>query len=180
MIAGIDYSMSSPAICVFDERKKLTFNNTKVFVYSDKKTLQGVHNKNIFIMPHIHYESQEERFDNISEWSLSILQKFNVTNVCLEGYAMGSSKGLVFNIAENGGLLKHKLYKNNISCITPAPTTIKKHFTGKGNAKKENMHEALQQKQNISIIDILKVKSFDSPVSDIVDSYALVDYYINQ
>lgn len=132
-------------------------------------------------MKHIPYESQMERFDNISEWAMSIMNKFKVKEVCLEGYAMGG-KGAVFNIGENGGILQYKMYKAGINVIMPAPTQVKKQFTGKGGAKKEVMHDELVKRDNVSIIDILGIKTknpYESPVSDIVDAYAMVDFYIS-
>jgi Holliday junction resolvasome RuvABC endonuclease subunit len=91
---------------------------------------------------------------------------------------MGSSAGRVFNIAENIGLLKHKMWKAGITFITPAPTQVKKHFTGKGNARKELMYQTLTEQQpDVKLTDLLKCKEGDSPISDIVDSYAMVSFY---
>lgn len=125
------------------------------------------------------WDSEEERFDIISDWAMAVLSKYNVTMLCLEGYSMGSSKGRVFNIAENIGLFKHKLHKSEIPFITPAPTAVKKHFTGKGNANKDLMYEALLDKGlETDVEKLLNCKSKDSPVSDIVDSYAMVSYLL--
>ena len=48
----------------------------------------------------------------------------------------------VRSIAENTGLLKHKLYKIKVPTKPVPPTVIKKYATGKGNANKELMYEA--------------------------------------
>ena len=45
--------------------------------------------------------------------------------IILEGYAF-AAQGQVFNIGENTGLLKHKLYKNNLNTQIVTPTEIKK------------------------------------------------------
>jgi hypothetical protein len=98
----------------------------------------------------------------------------------MEGYSMGS-KGQVYNIGENGGLLKHKLWKSNISFINPPPTTVKKFFSGKGNAKKDFMFHALVEREpECSILPaLLECKIDSSPLSDVVDSYAMLDYLLN-
>ena len=134
--ASIDYSMTCPAIAIWDSTKALSFENCHFFfVKKEPKFIRDYKNVHGILMPE--YENDIDRFDKLSDIVLTILKKFNVKKVCLEGYSMGSSKGLVFNIAENGGLLKYKMFKNQIEFITPAPTQIKKFWTEKGNAKKD-------------------------------------------
>ena len=173
--AGIDYSMSSPSITVGNSKD---FKKCKTFFYNSKKKHEGVHNNNIYGIIPFPYESEMERFCNIGDWAISILKKFKVTEVCLEGYAMGA-KGRVFGIAENTGILKYKLYKSGIQFHTPAPTQVKKYFSGKGNANKEYMHEAFVEQTSIDLSIILNSKPTDSPISDIVDSYAMLCYGID-
>jgi Holliday junction resolvasome RuvABC endonuclease subunit len=180
MVAGIDYSMACPAICIHPLKPIVNFNECKVFFYTKENKYCSTFNKNIHGMQHIPYESEMERFDNISEWALAILQKFNVKDVALEGYSMGS-KGVVFNIGENTGILKYKLWNAGMNVITPAPTTVKKHFTGKGNAKKEAMLEAFDNRFDLDLREILnyKRKNIESPIGDVVDCVAVADYLIS-
>ncbi|MDX1532779.1 MAG: crossover junction endodeoxyribonuclease RuvC [Nitrosopumilaceae archaeon] len=180
MVAGIDYSMSCPAICIHPIKPIVNFNDCKVFFYTKETKYKSTFNKNILGIGHIPYESELERFDNISEWALAILQKYNVKQVAIEGYSMGS-KGAVFNIGENTGILKHKLWQNDIEFITPAPTTVKKHFSGKGNAKKEAMLDAFDNRFDLDLRTILNYtrKNIESPIGDVVDSVAVVDYLIS-
>lgn len=178
IVAGLDWSMSCPSICIHDTKKPLTFENcTFYFLIANKKFNKSWDNVHGFF--NSEWKSEQERFDNISEWAIAILKKNEVKQACLEGYSMGS-KGLIFNIAENIGLLKHKMWKEGIDFITPSPTQVKKSFSGKGNANKEVMYAALKE-QNPKIDLELKIgtKAKDSPISDIVDSYALVKHYIN-
>lgn len=170
--AGIDFSMSSPAITV---GYKQDFSTCKTFFYTPKAKYEGVFGSNIYGMMASPYEHQMERFDNLAIWTLTILQRFKVTEVCLEDYSYGS-KGNVFNIGENTGIMKHLLWKNNIKYYTAAPTQIKKSFSGKGNANKEDMHEAFETETGLSVAKLLNAKAKDSPVSDIVDSYAVFKY----
>ncbi len=175
MYAGIDYSMSCPAITI---GKNKSYKSCKTFYYTDRKTMAKVFGDNIFGMMHIPYESQEERFDNISNWAMSILKKFKINEVCIEGYSMGS-KGKVFHIAENVGLLKHKMWKAGIKVYEVPPTSAKKAFTGKGNSGKVAMHESFVEKTGFDISIIFnptKPNPDTNPVSDIVDSYAMLEY----
>lgn len=179
IVAGLDWSMSAPAICVYDTKKEFTFNNCQFFFYMAKakydKSFANIHG-----FMSTEWKDEQERFDKISEWGITILKKYHVNQACLEGYSMGSSAGRVFNIAENIGLLKWKMWKANIPFITPAPTQVKKHFTGKGNAKKELMYESLTTEQpDVKLTDLLNCKSGDSPISDIVDSYAMVSFLLS-
>lgn len=173
--AGIDYSIVSPSITVGATKD---FKKCKTFFYNKSKKFEGVHPHNIYGIIPFPYEHEMERFKNITEWAISILKKFKVHEVCLEGYSMGSS-GRVFNIAENTGILKCAIYELGIKYHTPAPTQVKKYFCGKGNAGKELMHEAFVEQTGIDITTFIKVSPEKSPVSDIVDSYAMLCYGID-
>jgi Holliday junction resolvasome RuvABC endonuclease subunit len=108
---------------------------------------------------------------------LSIIAPFdkNETEILIEDYSFGS-KGRVFHLAENCGLLKYLLYKNGWSYSTVAPTVIKKYATGKGNASKEKMYEAFRELTQLDIVDIYCSKTLGSPITDIVDSYYIAMY----
>ena len=181
MCAGIDYSMTCPAIAIHPIKPIKNFNDVKVFFYTSENKYKSGFNDNIYGMSHIPYETDMERYDNISEWALAILQKFGVKEVALEGYSMGS-KGQVFNIGENTGILKYKLWQAGITFTVPAPTTIKKHFTGKGNAKKEAMLDAFDSRFDIDLKTIINYtrKNIESPIGDVVDCVAIVDYLIQE
>lgn len=178
IVGGLDWSMGCPAICIYNTKDKFEFKNCTFFFYIDKKKFDQSYG-NIHGFKTELYDSEEERFDKISEWGIQILLKHNVKSVCLEGYSMGS-QGRIFNIAENIGLLKHKMWKAGIEFITPAPTAVKKHFTGKGNSNKDAMYNALQLLDvDLDLETLLSSKSKDSPIADIVDSFAMVSYMLN-
>ena len=59
------------------------------------------------------------------------------------------SRGKVFNLAENTGLLKHKLWKHNIEVILQSPSSIKKFATTKGNANKNVMLKETYKKWGV-------------------------------
>jgi len=167
IIVGIDYSMSSPAICIHTG-DAWSFDNCQFHFLTDKKKFSG--SKAPFIASlHESYTTQEERFDNISNWAISLLPK--ASRVFLEGYAFGA-KGVVFQIGENTGILKHKLWKSVKAPITIlAPSVIKKEATGKGNANKELMHVAFIKETGYDLQGHFLSKVGESPMSDVIDAY---------
>lgn len=171
--AGIDYSMSSPAIAVWDDTRPLEFANIKIFNLNGVKKYQGIHG-NIRVDPLPLYKCAQERYDLSAQWALNILREHGVEKVNIEGYAMGSTSGLVFNIAENTGRLKHVLWEAGIPFNTPSPGTVKKQFHGKGNANKVAMCEAFREKFGVDISKILGCKPNEAPENDMVDSVAVM------
>ena len=174
-IAGIDYSLCSPAICIYhgdDVEGGFTFNNCSFHYLTDIKKyattfLENIHGESFGVI-----DGESSRYDCISSWAVDIILKYGCDQVALEGYSYGS-KGKIFHIAENTGILKYKLYQNSIPVDIVAPTTVKKFATGKGNADKEMMHDSFltETEKNLKkIITPLKKKA-SNPVSDIVDSY---------
>ena len=125
----------------------------------------------------LEWSCQEERFNRISDWALWIIRSKLLGApqlITIEGYAMGA-KGLVFNIAENTGLLKHKLWNANYKFCTPAPSAIKKFATTKGNANKEKMQESFIEQTGVDIKKALAMtESAWNPSSDIIDSYYMM------
>lgn len=181
-VAGIDYSMTCPAITVL--RTKTDFDQ---YYITPTKKYDGYMGNRIygFLMPE--YESNEHRFDIISQWSVKILNKHKVSDVALEGYSMGS-KGQVFNIGENTGVLKNRLFESKIKFMVPSPKTIKafarnfllkedQRINGKLiNMDKEQMIKAYNIVTNRDLHDIMGSPSSGSPLSDIADSYFLSLY----
>jgi len=175
---GIDYSLTCPCVCI---SKDLTFSNSYFYYLTDKKSVMGKFN-NILGDPHDEYLTDEQRYENNASWVLSILSSYEKQNIriMIEGYSFGS-KGRVFNLAENCGLLKYLLYKNNYSFFNVAPTVVKKFATGKGNANKEAMYQAFVKDTQIELNDILLPnRKLGSPVTDIVDAWYIARYVIKQ
>ena len=180
IIAGIDYSMNGPCICVYhgvdaytgEDSDIFSFDNCSFFYLTDVKRYAGTFLGNIKGESFNIVGSEDERYDCISGWACDIIKRYKCSQVALEGYSYGS-KGKIFHIAENTGVLKYKLYQNGIPVDIIAPTTVKKYATGKGNADKEMMHESFLEetgKDLKELITPLKSK-ISNPVSDIVDSY---------
>ena len=174
-VFGIDYSMTSPAICAIDNG-----TYTIRFLTDTQRHLQ-THEFESKVGPitvigdaYPEYLSQEERFDKIACWAIGCLGK---GRIILEDYAMGA-KGRVFHIAENCGLLKHKIWKSGFEYETVPPTTLKKFASGKGNSDKNAMHRVFTE---LTGVDLMKemtpnAKDCGNPVSDVVDAFFLARF----
>ena len=181
MIIGIDYSMTSPAVCV--GQIPFSYDNCKFMFITKNKKFAVNHSPNIVGLLLYEYNDNLERFTRLADmtvdWILSHApSRHHGNKLAIEGYAFGA-KGQVFNIGENTGILKLKLAEkvaNDINVI--APSAIKKFATGKGNANKLLMYEAFVEETGD---DLAKLFEFDpyngqSPVSDIIDSYYIAKY----
>lgn len=176
-VIGIDYSMTTPAITTMVDETITSYYLTSVKKHQTTYRLSD--NFEAVGKAHPDYHSQEDRFDRISEWAVRICD-IVPDIIIIEDYAMGA-KGKVFHIAENCGLMKHKLWKRRIQFKVIAPTALKKFATGKGNADKCMMHDSFRQATGIDLRKMMDQESKDcgSPVSDIVDSYYLAAFARN-
>ena len=185
-IAGIDYSLTSPAICVWKSTNDRLFDFDSCDLYylensqrwkSSTATSHGILNLHPEEYPE--WNTEEERHDLLSNWAMSIIQECN--EIYLEGYAFATvGKSHVRSVAENTGLLKHKMHKVKQTFSLVPPTVVKKYATGKGNSNKEVMYEAFSA-ELVTPPDLKsqltpKSKKLSNPVTDIVDSYWLCKY----
>lgn len=178
-IIGIDYSITSPALCLF-EGKRWALGNCQFHFMTDKKTLHDTfkHKTTVHLTgaPSIpvqeNYTDNMYRFERISNWAVNIINDFQPEFIAIEGYSMGSTIGRAFDIAENTALLKYKI-QNNYPYLVYPPTVVKKFATGKGNASKIAIRDAFVEETGINLNDILGLKTSKptNPVSDIIDAY---------
>lgn len=177
MIAvGIDYSLTSPCVCV---ARDTIYENSYFHFLNDRKSTMGVF-ENVMGDGHDDYLIDQQRYENIANWVINIIAPLDPTDlhIMIEDYSFGS-KGKVFHIAENCGTLKFLLYKNNYKFHTVPPTVVKKFATGKGNATKDSMYETFQQETGKDLIKVLTPKcKLGSPVTDVVDAWYLAKYMI--
>ena len=173
-IAGIDYSLTSPAVCIAEvkDKNKIKFEDCRFHYIKQTKTQESIGVFTGYDYPK--YSDETERHQNLAEWAIECIRWYHgrVECVYLEDYAFAAT-GRVFNIAENTGILKHYLKKNKFNFETIPPTVIKKITTGKGNANKELMYETFLTETNVDLQSLLTPNSTKivNPVSDIVDSY---------
>lgn len=166
--------MTSPSLCVFSNGA-FSYSKCKFYFLTDKKKLE-IKTKTLEGTLIDEYTSQEERFDFISEWAMSVLNRYLPDVVYMEDYSFAST-GRVFNIAENAGLLKHKMWISNQKFYTIPPTVIKKYASGKGNANKEVMETSFIKETGVNIKALLGLTPSQwNPSSDIIDSYYICKY----
>lgn len=173
IIAGIDYSLCGPAICLYKQTdpKRFCYSDCSFFFLTDNKRQSEIRTTNIFGERLTDWESSEQRYETIADWALDIVM--GCSQVAVEGYAYAATSNRVFQVAENTGLLKYKLYQLGIPVTVIPPTEVKKHATGKGNADKNAMYTAWINETGVSLKSMLTPNKSDSvsPVSDIVDAY---------
>ena len=193
MKIGIDYSLSSPGICVNTSEEEFKYEDCKFYYLTNTKKYEGTFKEKMAFgtsaveyigAPHRPYSSEPERYNNIANWAIDIIKlygdaktginRINPT-IQIEDYSFGST-GRVFHIAENLGLLKYKL---KIECgwdyTLIAPSVIKKFATDKGNANKEMMLSAFQGDTGVNLGELFD-SSAKSPISDVVDAYFICKY----
>ncbi len=180
MIVGIDYSMTSPAVCC--SPSPFHYSRCTFMFVTNKKKLAMQHSPQITGLPLYEYKDNLDRFTKLADMTVGwILEQptaiLNRNYVGLEGYAFGA-KGQVFNIGENTGILKLKLQRVAPTVSVFAPSEIKKFATGKGNANKMLMYEAFLEETGDDLALLFGIDTYngESPVSDIVDSYYIAKY----
>lgn len=182
--AGIDYSINCPCICVYDDADgEYTHKNCEYYFYQHHLSFKEQERRKECFPSNIHSVSQYEwntddiRYFAISDFFLSVMLCHDVKIVAMEDYALNGI-GKVFNIAECTSSLKYMMMMTNIEYHVFSPTYVKLTFSGKGNADKKMMHTAYEMRYNISISELYGKRDFtDSPVSDIVDSHAMLYTY---
>lgn len=181
-VVGIDYSMSCPAACYHPINVAFSSENCSWIFLTEQTKFQGIFlDGRIRGLKQEPWETDIERFDLISKPFLDFIK--NSKEIGIEGYAMGSSAGRVFNIAENTAILKHGIWKQSKNIHIIPPKTVKKFATSSGNADKNLMYDSFVKETNIVLTNELNLNKIPtkigSPISDIVDSYYICKYVYN-
>ena len=177
-IVGIDYSLTSPAVCVTQDFK---FENSYFYYLTNKKKYIGNMRKNIIGYEHKLWTDPIERFTQISDWVINLLTHITPATpidltgpykTFIEGYSFGSKGQAVFQIAENCGILKYRLQLSpSILYDTVVPSVVKKFASGKGNADKQLMYDSFKEHTKQDLIKLFDMGKLNNPVTDIIDSY---------
>ena len=186
MKIGIDYSLSSPGVCINTSEGEFIYEDcTFYYLTGTKKYDNTFKDGSVKYVGAGHklYTSEPERYSNIADWVIDIIKTqyppHHVSKkhpiIQIENYSYGST-GRVFHIAENLGLLKYKL---KMECgwdytLLP-PSVIKKFATDKGNANKELMLEAFEKDTGVNLEILFDTKS-KSPITDVADAYFICKY----
>lgn len=184
-ITGIDYSITSPAVCTGDHLAEFDDLQFYAFTYRKKKAFfpESFDNVSLYEYPQV-FNSAQHRYDMVSEVLLESLTPLMPSDlITFEGYAY-SANGNVFDIAEATSVMKMKLYRNGNVIETAAPTEIKKHATGKGTANKLKMLDAFLEKTGKhdwkERFGMMNPEKIPSPLSDIVDAYWIRDFRLQK
>lgn len=179
-VVGIDYSMTSPAVCVH-VGDHWNVDNCKFFFLISKKKHRQAEHPTLVGAEYPEWTTNEERFAKLSEFIIDIINAYRISNqmfcegpieIAIEGYSYGSTGEKLFQIAENTGVLKHIMWKGNYPFVAYAPKDIKKFATGNGNAGKDLMHQAFVDETGIDFKEIFGLSEKQwNPSSDIVDAY---------
>ena len=193
MKIGIDYSLSSPGVCVNTSEGEFDYEDCTFYFLTNTKKFDATFKEKMAFgstaveyigTPHKPYTNEPERYSQIADWVIDIIKSYGDAKtgsnrikptIQIEDYSYAST-GRVFHIAENLGLLKYKL---KMECgwdynLIP-PSVIKKFATGKGNANKELMLDAFEKDTGTNLAKVFDTTS-KSPVSDVADAYFICKY----
>jgi Holliday junction resolvasome RuvABC endonuclease subunit len=194
MKIGIDYSLSCPGLCINTSEEEFRYEDCKFYYLTNTKKYEGTFKEKIAFgtsaveyigTPHRSYKDEPERYSNIADWFVEIVKSYypphqvsqTHPHINLEDYSF-ASKGRVFHIAENVGILKYKMKQNGWDYTLLAPSVIKKFATGKGNTNKEGMVGAFEKDTGVNL-ELLFDSSIKSPITDIADAYFICKYQAN-
>jgi hypothetical protein len=190
-IVGIDYSISSPSICLYNGiiRDDWDINLCEFHFFSKKvKEISIIDNYGLkfVVYPFIKRTSLSdiEYFMELAAWTIDVVLPIDsyadssLPQIAMEGYSY-SGKGMVFNLAENCGILKSQFFILGLDYTIVSPSEVKKFATGKGNVGKIVMEEQWDKDTGIDLKSILKIHSGMSPLSDIIDSYYICSWFYN-
>ena len=182
---GIDYSMSSPSLCLSsgDGNYDIYYLCKQVKLRGEIKAVgtQGT-NFRFFGEASCTLDNDQVRYDWISDWAISKMS--NVSRACIEDYAFNAT-GRVHATGENTGLFKHKMYKAGIEFETVAPMAAKR-FAGASKQKgikdsKDLMEQRFIEKTGIDLRGIFELgEKVKNPISDIIDSYWICEYLMGK
>lgn len=173
MFVGIDYSINSPAICMSTSEH---IEDCHFYAFASNKKQESISHSQVNLTKRIKkFDNRIDKYIYNAETTIKILLDNNINHVSIEGYSYNSISSSTIQIAENGGILRYYLNKNNISWTEYAPTEIKKFASGRGNAKKDLMYHSWISVGGLDLSTILDTENLDSnPLSDIVDSYFIM------
>ena len=178
-IAGIDYSTTSPSICIkLDGNSDIHFLTEKTGLTQEEFWSEPFLFFGSYLPKNTYFHDPIGKYKYISSWAMDVLNSYDVENVCLEDYAYAAT-GRVFNIGENTGILKYRMQARDIYWTTVAPTEVKKYATGKGNAGKELMLSNFITQTGVDLRNVMGYAG-SNPISDIVDSYFICNFYNDQ
>lgn len=118
-----------------------------------------------------------KRAETISSIIIDLCETYNCTALSIEGLAMGRVIGNSNrDLAILQGIIINKVMEvvDENRIVIVSPTAVKKHATGKGNSKKEEMFEHLPDDVKSKVEKYLKTKGR----YDVTDAYFIGTYHL--
>lgn len=155
VIMGIDQSLTSTGICIIDGN---TIVRTEV--------INTTKNNDDFI------EDVMARSARIAARIVKLVTFHNVTHVTIESPSLCSVGNATRSLAMLFAVIQHELRKAGFPPLSVPPKTLKKVATGSGNAKKEDMLNAVPAHVMVHLMHAPKTKGR----YDLADAYHLATY----
>ena len=160
MYLGIDQSLTSTGVTIYDG---------KDFIY---KLLQTEKTKGTKC-PTIDYT---RRLMSLKKQIKEVLDEYNITFAAMEGMSFGSRGSTIFDLGGLSHIIRELFVEEGIGFIVVPPKTLKKYWTGSGNANKDAMVQvAIDEEYHVPIEKNYGTKKAPNikPDDNIVDSLAL-------
>lgn len=165
ILCGLDLSINGSG-CI-----KFILNNDLEIIEKDYLAFTQIKKfscNKIFYFKKKDYRNQ---FDQNIDFGNKIINFCKDSDYCAcEGYAYGSSAGLVFNIAEFTGRIKHLIYESGKKLRIYDICSIKMFGADKGNAQKQDMVDSFLKLKSKEF-DWSFLNKYDSPHTDLVDAF---------
>lgn len=184
-VAGIDFSLNSSAITIYDnklEHEKFMFYN--LYRKLTKKRVTVMESTNIELIKHPNVSVVNDENEKIIDAIETTNIIFDIIKDCdfvaMEGFAFNARGNRLAELSGYQYLLRAKLQEKKIPFKIYPPLTIKK-FAGYGRYTKDDMIEIFTKEENIKLakqIQELEDKTM-KPIDDIVDSYFVCKKVIN-
>lgn len=200
---GIDFSLTSPGICINmqDEYHFISLFDTSSVKDWEKSNKFETHRNLSTIIQTIPYRRITQEGDyNLSEGLkmtnarilaeriviiLSDIVKGDDVTIGIEGFSFGSKSSSYIDLVMYQTILRVRLIEEfGEVLVVLSPSHIKKSFTGKGNANKELMIKSFIESDDEKILknnfhkyikEIYKDSIVvDKPIDDLVDSFAIL------
>jgi len=154
IILGIDQSFSNTGFAVYDCNELIYCS---CIATKNDKTLE----ERIFLI--------------ISEMN-SIIKKFEIRQVCIEGLSFNSRQASIRQLAGLFYVILNELHAKDIIYDIIPPLTLKKAATGNGRADKSEMINAIPVMTQLFISETTNIKIGSKKFEDLADAYWLSRY----
>lgn len=175
-LLGLDLSITHSGAVFIDVDDEYNIVNSDWLSFTTVRSLSS--DKCIYYNPKDYtYAERYAKYAFMHTHLLDFCKSADVIGI--EDYAFGASVGRVFDLAEFEGWLRQELWKLGKPIYLYSPSTVKKLFTGYGDADKLSMWEAFLKMKEVkpdltSLPEVSDGKRGKPTTSDVVDAYAVV------